>query len=325
MGSGTFWKSWLAHLIVIQQNVMMQSEHTIDINYIILNHTGTTNTLCMSERGHAAIAVTCGLPIPKWWVCCNVYLLARKTCIRSKCISSFRGKLGRYPPWPGKVRSANMPIAGLRQNRFKQLHSKCNATVGLLIVIYISGSKPSQGLEKAQGQKMPLCEILWNWRPVSMHYERYLFCDWLSLRFLLHQMCKSRVCVYLSSAWIKVEQLKPYHAHKEEMIKINKGKRFQQAVDAVEDFLKKAKGKEQVRASITHNPAFEMYLALLDGLCFSLFQKMEMRRWACRNSLSGISKCSTYADYIICPAPPPTISFIFMSNFLQNTKHVINT
>ena len=52
---------------------------------------------------------------------------------------------------------------------------------------------------------------------------------------------------YLSSAWIKVEQLKPYHPHKEEMIKINKGKRFQQAVDAVEDFLKKAKGKEQVR------------------------------------------------------------------------------
>lgn len=43
-----------------------------------------------------------------------------------------------------------------------------------------------------------------------------------------------------------MEQLKPYHAHKEEMIKINKGKRFQQAVDAVEDYLKKAKGKEQV-------------------------------------------------------------------------------
>lgn len=43
-----------------------------------------------------------------------------------------------------------------------------------------------------------------------------------------------------------MEQLKPYHPHKEEMIKINKGKRFQQAVDAVEDFLKKAKGKEQV-------------------------------------------------------------------------------
>lgn len=52
-----------------------------------------------------------------------------------------------------------------------------------------------------------------------------------------------------SSAWIKVEQLKPYHPHKEEMIKINKGKRFQQAVDAVEEYLKKAKGKEQVSSS----------------------------------------------------------------------------
>ena len=53
--------------------------------------------------------------------------------------------------------------------------------------------------------------------------------------------------INLHSAWIKIEQLKPYHPHKEEMIKINKGKRFQQAVDAVEDFLKKAKGKEQVK------------------------------------------------------------------------------
>lgn len=42
-----------------------------------------------------------------------------------------------------------------------------------------------------------------------------------------------------------MEQLKPYHAHKEEMIKINKGKRFQQAVDAVEEFLRRAKGKDQ--------------------------------------------------------------------------------
>lgn len=53
--------------------------------------------------------------------------------------------------------------------------------------------------------------------------------------------------VFSASAWIKVEQLKPYHAHKEEMIKINKGKRFQQAVDAVEEFLRRAKGKDQVR------------------------------------------------------------------------------
>lgn len=53
-------------------------------------------------------------------------------------------------------------------------------------------------------------------------------------------------CLFVSSAWIKVEQLKPYHPHKEEMIKINKGKRFQQAVDAVEEFLRKTKGKDQV-------------------------------------------------------------------------------
>ena len=53
-----------------------------------------------------------------------------------------------------------------------------------------------------------------------------------------------------------MEQLKPYHPHKEEMIKINKGKRFQQAVDAVEDFLKKAKGKEQVRFAAQLNADF---------------------------------------------------------------------
>lgn len=58
--------------------------------------------------------------------------------------------------------------------------------------------------------------------------------------------------MFPASAWIKVEQLKPYHAHKEEMIKINKGKRFQQAVDAVEEFLRRAKGKDQVRGSDPH-------------------------------------------------------------------------
>ncbi|XP_069502134.1 cytokine-like nuclear factor N-PAC [Ambystoma mexicanum] len=45
-------------------------------------------------------------------------------------------------------------------------------------------------------------------------------------------------------AWIRVEQLKPYHTHKEEMCKTSKGKRFQHAVDAVEEFLKKAKARE---------------------------------------------------------------------------------
>lgn len=51
-----------------------------------------------------------------------------------------------------------------------------------------------------------------------------------------------------------MEQLKPYHLHKEEMIKINKGKRFQQAVDAVEEFLRKTKGKDQASS---HNSSEE--------------------------------------------------------------------
>ncbi|XP_056262631.1 cytokine-like nuclear factor N-PAC isoform X3 [Pseudoliparis swirei] len=91
------------------------------------------------------------------------------------------GKLGRYPPWPGKVVS------------------------------------PPKDLKKPRGKKC--------------HFVKFFGTE--------------------DHAWIKVEQLKPYHAHKEEMIKINKGKRFQQAVDAVEDFLKKAKGKEPVRPRST--------------------------------------------------------------------------
>uniref|UniRef100_A0A667YYS7 Cytokine-like nuclear factor N-PAC n=1 Tax=Myripristis murdjan TaxID=586833 RepID=A0A667YYS7_9TELE len=98
-----------------------------------------------------------------------------------KCLSHFRGKLGRYPPWPGKIVS------------------------------------PPKDLKKPRGKKC--------------HFVKFFGTE--------------------DHAWIKVEQLKPYHAHKEEMIKINKGKRFQQAVDAVEDFLKKAKGKEQVRLDLT--------------------------------------------------------------------------
>uniref|UniRef100_A0A672G0E9 Cytokine-like nuclear factor N-PAC n=1 Tax=Salarias fasciatus TaxID=181472 RepID=A0A672G0E9_SALFA len=88
-------------------------------------------------------------------------------------------KLGRYPPWPGKIVS------------------------------------PPKDLKKPRGKKC--------------HFVKFFGTE--------------------DHAWIKVEQLKPYHPHKEEMIKINKGKRFQQAVDAVEDFLKKAKGKEQVISS----------------------------------------------------------------------------
>uniref|UniRef100_A0A9J7YGL4 Cytokine-like nuclear factor N-PAC n=1 Tax=Cyprinus carpio carpio TaxID=630221 RepID=A0A9J7YGL4_CYPCA len=87
------------------------------------------------------------------------------------------GKLGRYPPWPGKIVS------------------------------------PPKDLKKPRGKKC--------------FFVKFFGTE--------------------DHAWIKVEQLKPYHPHKEEMIKINKGKRFQQAVDAVEEYLKKAKGKDQVR------------------------------------------------------------------------------
>ncbi|XP_066546078.1 cytokine-like nuclear factor N-PAC isoform X4 [Amia ocellicauda] len=89
------------------------------------------------------------------------------------------GKLGRYPPWPGKIVS------------------------------------PPKDLKKPRGKKC--------------FFVKFFGTE--------------------DHAWIKVEQLKPYHPHKEEMIKINKGKRFQQAVDAVEEFLKKAKGKEQAHNS----------------------------------------------------------------------------
>ncbi|XP_053095419.1 cytokine-like nuclear factor N-PAC isoform X5 [Pangasianodon hypophthalmus] len=93
------------------------------------------------------------------------------------------GKLGRYPPWPGKIVS------------------------------------PPKDLKKPRGKKC--------------FFVKFFGTE--------------------DHAWIKVEQLKPYHPHKEEMIKINKGKRFQQAVDAVEEYLKKAKGKEQAHGSDDKN------------------------------------------------------------------------
>ncbi|KAM6299197.1 cytokine-like nuclear factor N-PAC isoform 3-T3 [Aegotheles albertisi] len=85
------------------------------------------------------------------------------------------GKLGRYPPWPGKI------------------------------------VNPPKDLKKPRGKKC--------------FFVKFFGTE--------------------DHAWIKVEQLKPYHPHKEEMIKINKGKRFQQAVDAVEEFLRKNKSKDQ--------------------------------------------------------------------------------
>lgn len=54
-----------------------------------------------------------------------------------------------------------MPMAGSKQNQFEQLPDNTYVNTGHCF-INISDSKPSQGPEKAQGQKMPFCEILWN-------------------------------------------------------------------------------------------------------------------------------------------------------------------
>ncbi|XP_072337828.1 cytokine-like nuclear factor N-PAC isoform X3 [Scyliorhinus torazame] len=78
------------------------------------------------------------------------------------------GKLGRYPPWPGKI------------------------------------VNPPKDLKKPRGKKC--------------FFVKFFGTE--------------------DHAWIKVDQLKSYHVHKEEMIKSTKGKRFQQAVDAVEEFIK---------------------------------------------------------------------------------------
>ncbi|ELW66155.1 Putative oxidoreductase GLYR1 [Tupaia chinensis] len=80
------------------------------------------------------------------------------------------------------------------------------------------------------------------------------------LTFLDLKKPRGKKCFYVKffgteeQPWIKVEQPKPYHAHKEEMIKINKGKRFQQAMDAIEEFLRRAKGKDQTSS---HNSAYD--------------------------------------------------------------------
>uniref|UniRef100_A0A673IFK5 Cytokine-like nuclear factor N-PAC n=1 Tax=Sinocyclocheilus rhinocerous TaxID=307959 RepID=A0A673IFK5_9TELE len=117
----------------------------------------------------------------------------------------FRGKLGRYPPWPGKIVS------------------------------------PPKDLKKPRGKKC--------------FFVKFFGTE--------------------DHAWIKVEQLKPYHPHKEEMIKINKGKRFQQAVDAVEEYLKKAKGKDQVSILCSYFRALfhEIKPFCTHGECVSLSLK----------------------------------------------------
>ncbi|XP_059534481.1 cytokine-like nuclear factor N-PAC [Myotis daubentonii] len=85
------------------------------------------------------------------------------------------GRLGPYPPWPGKI----IP--------------------------------PPEELEKPRGKK------------------------WYFVKFFGVE----------DHAWIESGQLKPYQAYKEEMIKKTKGKRFQQAVEAVEELLGTDRKKDQ--------------------------------------------------------------------------------
>ncbi|XP_036916589.1 putative oxidoreductase GLYR1 [Sturnira hondurensis] len=53
-------------------------------------------------------------------------------------------------------------------------------------------------------------------------------------------------------AWMERKQLKPYHAHKEEIIKVHKGKLFRRAVNDVEEYLRTATEENQTPS---HNSA----------------------------------------------------------------------
>uniref|UniRef100_UPI0035900405 cytokine-like nuclear factor N-PAC n=1 Tax=Myxine glutinosa TaxID=7769 RepID=UPI0035900405 len=81
------------------------------------------------------------------------------------------GKMGKYPPWPGKI------------------------------------VKSPKELKKPKG------------KPV--YFVKFFGTD--------------------DHAWIKVDQLKSYHLHKDKMMKTNKSKRFQHSLDAVEEFIRKKK------------------------------------------------------------------------------------
>ncbi|XP_051037313.1 cytokine-like nuclear factor N-PAC isoform X2 [Phodopus roborovskii] len=122
-----------------------------------------------TPMGGAAATWSSRLPVRRRW------LGDKMAAVSLRLGDLVWGKLGRYPPWPGKI------------------------------------VNPPKDLKKPRGKKC--------------FFVKFFGTE--------------------DHAWIKVEQLKPYHAHKEEMIKINKGKRFQQAVDAVEEFLRRAKGKDQ--------------------------------------------------------------------------------
>ena len=42
-------------------------------------------------------------------------------------------------------------------------------------------------------------------------------------------------CVYVSSAWVRAENLCPYLEHKERLSKAAKGQKFKKAMDAIEE------------------------------------------------------------------------------------------
>ncbi|XP_032826146.2 cytokine-like nuclear factor N-PAC isoform X15 [Petromyzon marinus] len=81
------------------------------------------------------------------------------------------GKMGKYPPWPGKI------------------------------------VKPPKDMKKPKGK--------------PCYFVKFFGTE--------------------DHAWIKVDQLKPFQPHKEDMVKANKSKRFLQALDAVEEFINKKK------------------------------------------------------------------------------------
>eukprot|EP00058_Branchiostoma_floridae_P025700 XP_002611190.1 hypothetical protein BRAFLDRAFT_88411 [Branchiostoma floridae] len=64
-------------------------------------------------------------------------------------------------------------------------------------------------------------------------------------------------------AWVKAENLKPFEEYKDQMIKSNKGKRFHQAVEAVEKVLRKGGGAKRGRppkhAAASKSGAYRMY------------------------------------------------------------------
>lgn len=68
--------------------------------------------------------------------------------------------------------------------------------IKLFFVCFVPGSKSSQGPEKAQGEKMPFCKILWNWRSVSANIQEPVFCISTLIKLLLTEsLCLLSKCL----------------------------------------------------------------------------------------------------------------------------------